>query len=93
MPLTQLEKQLRRLARDRIKKGQLPRTAPGRIWGGKGAGRSCALCDKPIGANESELEVEQNIDGTVRPLRFHVACQLLWQLECARETARTDQSL
>ena len=93
MPLTKLEQELRRLARDRIEKGRLPRAVPARMWGGKGAGKSCALCDKPIGANESELEVEQSIDGAARPLRFHVLCHSLWQLECARAAAHAGQSL
>jgi hypothetical protein len=83
MPLTQLETDLRQLARDRIAKGQLPSAVPERMWGGKGSGRSCSLCDKPIG--EMELEVEEHIDGKIQTFHFHVLCQSLWQLECVHE--------
>ena len=84
--LTQrLETELRRLARERIEKGQLPRIAPARMWGGKGAGRRCALCDKTIEAEEPELEVEQRIDGRVQAFPFHVFCHSLWRLECAQD--------
>ena len=84
MPLTQLETELRRVARDRIEKGQLPRAAPRSILGGKGAGRPCALCDQSIRPEEMELEVEPQIDGKARALQFHVVCESIWQLECAR---------
>jgi hypothetical protein len=85
MPLTQLETELRLVARDRIEKGRLPRVVPSRMWGGKGAGRRCALCDKAIRREESELEVEEHLNGKVETYRFHVLCQSLWQLECVRD--------
>jgi hypothetical protein len=86
MPLTQVETVLRRVARDRIEKGQLPHVVPPRMWGGKGAGRRCSLCDKPIGPDEMELEVEQHSAGKAEAaLSFHVACHALWQLECAQD--------
>jgi hypothetical protein len=83
MPLTQLETDLRQRARDRIATGQLPNAVPKRMWGGKGSGRSCSLCDTPIG--EMEIEVEERIDGKTRTFQFHVLCQSLWQLECVRD--------
>jgi hypothetical protein len=92
MPLTQLETKLRRVARDRIAKGQLPRVVPLQMWGGKGTGRLCALCDKAIEPNEMELEVEQRIDGGLPPLRFHVVCHSLWRLECGRAALKISQA-
>jgi hypothetical protein len=83
MPLTKLETELRVVARERIAKGQLPRAVPERMWGGKGTGRACALCDAPI--EEMELEVEEHTDGKLQTFYFHVLCQSLWQLECVRE--------
>ena len=83
--LTQLETELRRAARDRIEKGQLPDVVPPRMWGGKGAGRHCALCDKAIQGDEMELEVEQHCDRKAQSLCFHVFCHSLWQLECAQD--------
>ena len=88
----QLETELRRVARDRMAKGQLPRVVPLQMWGGKGAGRLCALCDKTIEPDEMELEVEQRIDREIYPLRFHVACHSLWRFECGRGAMKTSQA-
>lgn len=83
MVLTQLETELRQIARHRIANQQLPHAASSRMWGGQGTGRSCSLCDQPIG--EAEIEVEQILDGKLQTFQFHILCQSLWQLECARE--------
>jgi hypothetical protein len=80
----QFETELRRVARDRMASGQLPRVVPLQMWGGKGAGRLCALCDNAIERDEMELEVEGGIDGESVPSRFHVACHSLWRFECGR---------
>jgi len=85
MPLTKLEAALRPIARERIAKRQLPCEAPSKMWGGHGTGQRCALCDKPIQRDEVEYEVEGHIDGAVQAFRFHVVCQSVWQLECARD--------
>ena len=85
MPLTQLEQRLREVARGRIARGELPCVAPPlRMWGGYGQGEGCVLCDTMIKPSEVALEVEENIEGTVRVLWFHIVCQSIWQLECAR---------
>jgi len=85
MQLTQFEAELRPIARDRISKGRLPRQGCSTLWGGNGTGQLCALCDKTIPPAEVELEVEALINGAVRTLRFHVLCQSVWELECARD--------
>jgi hypothetical protein len=85
VPLTHLEDELRPIARRRIADGQLPRGTALRMWGGHGNGRPCALCDKPIGHTEVELEVEQHTDGVARTFIFHAVCQSVWQLESARD--------
>jgi len=85
MPLTQLEAELRAIARQRIGSGHLPCLASPRMWGGKGSGKVCDLCDKEIRSGEAEIELEGRTDeGEVHSLRFHVVCQSVWQLECAR---------
>jgi hypothetical protein len=81
--LRRLEKELRSIARERIAKGQMPPEAPARFWGGFGAGRPCALCDKPIQSDEIEYEVKP-IETALQTLRFHRVCHYAWQLECAR---------
>jgi hypothetical protein len=85
--LTRLEKELRPIARARIAKGQMPREAPTRFWGGFGSGWPCALCDKPIQSDEIEYEVKP-IEAALETLRFHRVCHYAWQLECARVKQR-----
>ena len=85
MPLTQLEQRLRDVARGRIARGELPCVAPRlRMWGGYGQGEGCVLCDTMIKPSEVALEVEESIEGKVRVLWFHIVCESIWQLECAR---------
>jgi hypothetical protein len=84
VPLTELEAELRHIARERIARGMLPgRPSATRMWAGYGNGRLCDLCGKPIQAGEIEYEVEHP-DHAVTTLRFHLVCQSVWQLECAR---------
>jgi hypothetical protein len=85
MSLTQLETRLRLVARERIEKGKLPSAVPSRMWGGRGGGKPCALCDTVIKREETELEVEERLGGKVETFHFHILCQSLWQLECVRD--------
>jgi hypothetical protein len=56
------------------------------MWAGHGTGQLCALCDKPIQRDEVEYEVEHHRldDEIAQTSRFHIVCQSIWQLECAR---------
>ena len=92
MPLTKLEQELRPVARERIAKGQLPRHAPSKIWGGYGSGKLCSLCDRPIEAHEIEYEIEY-AEGSAIAYRFHRVCESIWQLECVREDYLRMQAL
>ncbi|MBV8852927.1 MAG: hypothetical protein JOY91_05980 [Sinobacteraceae bacterium] len=85
MPLTELEAQLRPTARERIALGILPCEVPSQIWAGKGSGRCCDLCDQAVAAHEIEYEIE-HLDANARRsvFVFHIVCQSIWQLECAR---------
>jgi hypothetical protein len=85
MPLTQLETDLRLIARDRISNGQLPWGTPSRTWGGPGTGEPCALCDKPLMREEIEYEVEQRCGGVMRIFHFHVLCHAMLLAECTRD--------
>jgi len=53
------------------------------MWGGYGTGQLCSLCDKPIQAHDIEYEAEPT-SAAAQTFRFHVVCQSMWQLECAR---------
>lgn len=75
--------ELRALARKRIERHELPRQEPSHIWGGRGSGQPCSLCHSPILPSECEYELEQCEAGIVRVYRLHVACETVWQLECA----------
>lgn len=83
MPRTQLERELRRMARERIAKGELPSGGGTIILGGYGLNGSCALCEKQVSRNEFEYEVKERADGHVRSFLFHFDCHSVWQLECA----------
>jgi hypothetical protein len=82
MLFTKLESDLRSIARQRIQQGQLPCVVPSKIWAGRSAGQSCALCDQPIPSGEVEYEVEEIVQGVARTFRFHRHCQTIWQIEC-----------
>jgi hypothetical protein len=87
MSLTLLnETELGRAVRERLARGQLPQERTGRVWGGHGTGQPCAVCDRPIGQDEVEYEVQLPLNGAVRSFRFHIPCQAAWQSECARLT-------
>lgn len=85
MSLNQLEGKLRLVARERIEAGKLPNAVPSRMWGGKGAGKPCALCDTIIEREDTELEVEERLGDKLETFHFHILCQSLWQLECVRQ--------
>ena len=85
MPLQELEARLRSIARERIARGDLPCLSPPlRMWGGYGSGRRCVVCDRLIESADVELEVEESAEGRLTLMSFHVVCQSIWQLECAR---------
>lgn len=84
MPLTELEAELRPIARERIATGMLPGALTSHIWAGHGSGALCDLCDQPILSDEVEYEVEDKVGEAVETFRFHMVCQAVWQLECAR---------
>jgi hypothetical protein len=74
------EAELRRRAREEIRKGRLPESLPSSMWGGKGVGLSCAVCGDPIRPDQVEYEITDPRCGEV--LRFHMECHTVWQLEC-----------
>ena len=82
--LTRIEQELRLIARERIARQQLPSRGLSRMWGAYGTGQLCALCDKPIQANEVEYGIEHT-GAAVQTFRFHIVCLSAWQLECARD--------
>ena len=89
MSLSCTESELTQIARKRIKNDELPCVTPNKVWGGRGEGRTCALCGEPIEEFEIEYEVEERLQGKLQIFRFHMLCQSIWQLECIRQDIAT----
>jgi hypothetical protein len=75
---------IRQMIRRRLVDRTLPRATPSRIWGGPGLGLTCGVCELPVTADQSELQVEL-FDGYEAPmlevLHLHTVCFALWELE------------
>jgi len=69
---------LREIARERIEQARLPKNKPSRIWGGRGTGQTCSLCDQPILDSEPEMELEYEGHASHPVVRFHLQCQTVW---------------
>jgi hypothetical protein len=69
--------------RARIASGLLPITtdAFGKLWVGKGDGRSCNGCNQLLTQDQTEYEVDVPTGET---LRFHKQCLDAWRVECRR---------
>jgi hypothetical protein len=78
--------ELGRVAKRRIDTGELPCHPGARMWGSRGSGATCSLCDRPIRAEEVEYEVaaDVGVDECERVFHFHISCHAVWQAECAR---------
>lgn len=78
-----VENELRRRARDAIRRGKLPRTAPDRTWGGPGANTPCAVCEQFV--SEADMGYELEFEGPSEPepmhLQMHARCFAAWELE------------
>jgi hypothetical protein len=89
------ESGLREKAREVIRAGKLPDRRPDRMWGGPGAGTTCAVCSIPVERDEVEFEIEFARNGGAPGLdRYHVhaRCLAAWgierhNLESGREAA------
>ncbi len=72
-------------ARELVKTGYLPRSAPDNVYGGYGTDRSCQLCGLLIRQTEIEYELEfmTSVDGSShkRVVWFHLACHAIWEYE------------
>jgi hypothetical protein len=77
---------LRRLARRRLERGDLPDVAPQRICVNAGDGGQCSLCGEPIRRPEPEYELHFELGhaGVLGvPCRFHSRCHTIWEQEKA----------
>ncbi len=57
---------------------------PDRTWGGPGVGAECAICEKPIGKNDMEFEIQFARDGDnpgLDKFHVHIRCFAAWEFE------------
>ena len=77
--------------REKLSQGLLPEKYSEKMWAGRGNGRPCDGCDRPVLSDQVEYEFE--IDGG-RTLRFHLGCAALWEAYRGRGTVRgTDNTV
>ncbi len=75
---------LRQQARTAIQSGKMPAQRPDRTWGGPGVGAACAICERPVGRDELEFEVQFAHDGDSPGLdkfHLHLRCFAAWEFE------------
>ena len=75
---------LREKARAAVKNGKLPARRPDRTWGGPGVGAACAVCERPVGRDELEFEIQFAHDGSNPGLdkyHVHLRCFAAWEFE------------
>ena len=81
------EREVRNLARRLLGAGKLPRRDPDRSWGGPGADRPCAICEKRIARDQVEYELEFSSDDGSGPgakwdrYQMHLRCFSAWEME------------
>jgi hypothetical protein len=76
---------LRQKAHQAIQAGKLPRCRPQRMWGGWGTGACCMICDKPVGRDEVEYELQfaRDHDGSDGAnSHVHILCLAAWEAVC-----------
>jgi hypothetical protein len=77
---------LREKARERLRAGKLPSRVTGRaMFGERGSGAACGVCDVVITRDEIEgaVEVSHEASGT-EIYRFHARCYEAWAVERAK---------
>lgn len=81
------EQALRAKAREVLDTGKLPNGRPDRVWGGPGAGGSCAVCDLPVQHDQVEfgLEFARRGDNPDKH-HVHIRCFAAWEFERRRNS-------
>jgi hypothetical protein len=77
------EAEVRQKVVARLQDGKLPRQAPNRLWGGPGVNAPCSVCDRPVGPDEMEFEVQFARDGGAPHFdvyHVHTRCYAVWEL-------------
>jgi hypothetical protein len=81
--LTENERALFALARERITQGILPGAVPPSVWAGAGSQSKCSLCGETI----EPVQVEYELKGSAGAMfHFHLRCHAIWQLAASDST-------
>jgi hypothetical protein len=79
------ENELRYCARQALRAGKLPPGRPDRMWGGRGAGALCSVCNKPVEPSETGFDLEFSAPGhdAGRLINhpMHLRCFAAWEFE------------
>jgi hypothetical protein len=77
------EKLLRVKAREAMESGRIPGRRPERMWGGKGSGVCCAVCDLPVRRDEIGFDLEFLGQGNSSSNNYalHIRCLAAWEFE------------
>jgi hypothetical protein len=78
---TNNEEALRQKARQLVRSGKLPICRPDRVWGGRGEGVKCSICDIAVTEAEIEFELEFFRAPTVVRHHVHLDCFTAWERE------------
>jgi hypothetical protein len=87
--MPEIERALRKMIRERLQDGTLPRLKSSATWGGPGTGRACRACGRTITKDEMEFEVDvasgepasQVLRAESQVLYLHATCFAAWELE------------
>jgi hypothetical protein len=74
---------IRDKAREVLLSGKLPARPAERVWGGRGSGAACSICNVPVRRDEVEFELEFFRAGETNTHHLHVDCFTAW--ECERD--------
>jgi hypothetical protein len=87
------ENLLRAKAREALGTGKLPVRRPERMWGGKGAGAACAVCDLPVRRDEIGFDLEfpgEAGSANAFSCALHMRCLAAWEFERVLSTPTRD---
>jgi hypothetical protein len=71
--------------------GKLPGRSADRTWAGPGCGATCAICGRPVGADEREYELEfVTGDNGKQPAHYHLhnGCFWAWESELRKPQSK-----
>ena len=76
------KKALQAEVRNRIRSGLVPRWQNGRTFAGSGEGDPCECCDRQIGEQNIQYEVDfPSHEGGCRTVKVHMECYHIWRDE------------